>query len=103
MQNKLYVGNLPDTVSEEYLRNVFGKSGTVVSINLTIPIGFKKRGGYAYIIMRTAEEAKLAAHDLRDELIDGEKIQITYAHEIDQDRSTNYYVSRYKFSKHKRR
>ena len=63
--NKLYVGNLTYTVTDEQLEKLFSPHGQVVQINL---IGSK---GFGFIEMSSAEEAEKAK-----EALDGSSFEV---------------------------
>lgn len=63
MGKKLYVGNLPPSLSAEDLRQLFAKSGAVANIK----IGVDHRGrsqGFAFVEMDSADAAALAIKNL---------------------------------------
>ncbi len=67
--NKIYVGNLPYTIAEEELRDLFGSFGEIVKISLIRDKATRKSKGYAFIEFTQASEAEQAVKTMngRDE------------------------------------
>ena len=62
MSKKLYVGNLPFTSTEDELRELFGRHGTVDSVNVITDRETGRPRGFAFVEM---EEASAAADAIR--------------------------------------
>jgi len=60
MENKLYVGNLPYTATEEDLKNHFSQAGTVTSVALIKDRATGRAKGFGFVELATAEEAQKA-------------------------------------------
>jgi len=60
MDVKLYVGNLPDTTTEDDLRTLFDKAGQVASVALITDRSTGNSRGFAFVEMTTEVEAKNA-------------------------------------------
>ncbi len=60
MNTKLYVGNLPYSVDEAQLRELFGKSGTVTDVAVITDRETGRSKGFAFVTMGSAEEATKA-------------------------------------------
>ena len=60
MGKNLYVGNLPEAVTEADLKSNFEQTGTVVSANIIKDRYTGKSRGFAFIEMKTEDEAKEA-------------------------------------------
>ena len=78
MAKKLYVGNLPFTASEEELRTLFAKHGTVVSINLISDRDTGRPRGFAFVEMEnhTAAMSALDGYEM-----DGRTLRVNIAEE----------------------
>ena len=75
MTATLKVESLSPNVGEEHLKEIFGKYGTIIKINMSQHItGIYK--DYAYIEFSTIEEAKLATRYMDGGQIDGLKISV---------------------------
>ena len=71
--NKLYVGNLTYSVTEEQVEKLFGEQGQVNTVNL---IGNK---GFGFVEMSSAEEAEKAKEALNGASFEGRTIIVDEA------------------------
>lgn len=71
--NKLYVGNLPYSVSEEELKEFFAAYGTVVSVRVI------EGKGFGFVEMETVEEAETAREELNGKELKGRTMRIDEA------------------------
>ncbi len=60
MEPKLYVGNLPYTVTEDDLRGLFAQAGTVKSIALINDRDTGRSKGFGFVEFETNEDAQKA-------------------------------------------
>jgi RNA recognition motif-containing protein len=60
MEPKLYVGNLPYTVTEDELRDYFAQAGTIKSVALIRDRDTGRSKGFAFVEYETNEEAQKA-------------------------------------------
>jgi RNA recognition motif-containing protein len=60
MENKLYVGNLPYTATEDDLKNHFSQAGTVTSVALIKDRATGRAKGFGFVELATADEAQKA-------------------------------------------
>lgn len=60
MAKRLYVGNLPYTISEQQLRDLFSEVGSVESVTVIIDRNTNKAKGFGFVEMVTDEEAQKA-------------------------------------------
>ena len=60
MDSRLHVGNLPYSVTEEELRQLFSQAGTVRSVSLPIDRLTGRPRGFAFIEMSNHAEAQAA-------------------------------------------
>lgn len=60
MQPKLYVGNLSYSVTDEDLRKLFEKYGTIQTINIITDRFTARAKGFAFVEMSSGEEAQKA-------------------------------------------
>ncbi len=60
MNTKLYVGNLPYSIDEAQLRELFGKAGAVTDVAVITDRETGRSKGFAFVTMSTAEEATKA-------------------------------------------
>ena len=59
-QNKLYVGNLPYTVEEAQLRDLFGEYGEIQDLALIMDRDTGRPKGFAFITFATQQAAETA-------------------------------------------
>src|SRR5688572_1577833 len=57
MAQKLYVGNLPFSATEDELKSLFGQYGDVRSVNIISDRETGRPRGFAFVEMENAEEA----------------------------------------------
>ena len=67
MSSKLYVGNLPFSISEDSLRELFAESGTVESVNIITDRDTGRSKGFGFVEMSSEEEAQSAIEKLNGE------------------------------------
>jgi RNA recognition motif-containing protein len=79
-QNKIYVGNIAFTVSEENLKETFSKYGLVEDIKLVIDRATGRSRGFAFITFQKQFDAE-ASLQLNDTDIGGRKISVSMAKE----------------------
>lgn len=60
METKLFVGNLSYSTSEEDLRNLFAKAGSVASVTLITDRDSGRSKGFAFVEMATQTDAEQA-------------------------------------------
>jgi RNA recognition motif-containing protein len=91
MGRKLYVGNLPFSVTENTLQSTFSRHGTVESINLITDRDTGQSKGFGFIEMRTDGEANAAISELNGTELEGRPIKVNeakpQARRSDRDRS----------------
>jgi RNA recognition motif-containing protein len=91
MGRKLYVGNLPFSVTENTLQSTFSQHGTVESINLITDRDTGQSKGFGFIEMRTDGEANAAISELNGTELEGRPIKVNeakpQARRSDPDRS----------------
>ena len=79
MGRKLYVGNLPFSVTEPTLRSTFSQHGNVEAINLITDRDTGQSRGFGFIEMRTDAEANTAIRELNGTALDGMPIKVNEA------------------------
>ncbi|PHQ69897.1 MAG: RNA-binding protein [Sneathiella sp.] len=77
---KLIVLNLPRSLSETDLVNLFETYGTITACNLVMDEETEASKGFGFVEMARDEEAEIAAKDLHGRKIDGRKIRVKTAH-----------------------
>jgi cold-inducible RNA-binding protein len=79
MSVRLYVGNLPFSVSEQQLEELFGQIGVVESANLVTDRDTGRSRGFAFVEMDTREAADAAIAELNGREIDGRQLTVNEA------------------------
>ena len=91
MGRKLYVGNLPFSVTEHTLQSTFSQHGTVESVNLIADRDTGQSKGFGFIEMGTDAEANAAISELNGTELEGRPIKVNeakpQARRSDRDRS----------------
>ncbi len=64
MGRKLYVGNLPDSATEQTLQDTFSQCGTVDSVNVITDRDTGQSKGFGFIEMASEAEAQAAIDSL---------------------------------------
>src|SRR5688572_15675044 len=79
-QNKIYVGNIAFTVTEDDLKEAFSKYGMVEDIKLVIDRATGRSRGFCFITFQKQFDAE-ASLQLNDTDIGGRKISVSMAKE----------------------
>jgi cold-inducible RNA-binding protein len=79
MGRKLYVGNLPYEVGETELQELFGRAGSVDSVNVMRDQATGRARGFAFVEMRTDEEAQNAITALNGTQVGGRNLTVNEA------------------------
>jgi len=64
MGNKLYVGSIPFSATEESLRDLFSSIGEVESVKIITDADTGRSKGFGFVEMSSAEDAKKAIEQL---------------------------------------
>jgi len=76
----IYVGNLADEVSEDYLRGIFDAFGQVESVNILKDRFSGKSKGFGFLEMPSRDEAQVAIKEANGTDLKGSAIRINEAH-----------------------
>ncbi len=79
MGNKLYVGNLAYSVSDDKLQQQFGEFGTVTSAKVMMDRDTGRSKGFGFVEMSTAEQAAAAIRGLHGQSVDGRALVVNEA------------------------
>lgn len=82
MRTKLFVGNLPYTVTEERLREMFQADGR--SVNRVTIVTDRESGrsrGFAFVEMASSEDAQAAVGALNGMDLEGRALRVDEAHD----------------------
>ena len=79
MGSKLYVGNLPYSANQQTLEDVFGKCGTVESVNVIMNRDTGQSKGFGFVEMSSSAEAQKAIQEINGSSIDGREVKVNEA------------------------
>lgn len=79
MEYKLYVGNLPYSVTEEELNTLFTQAGTVKSVALILDRETKRSKGFAFVEMATQEDMQNAINTFNGREFKGRPLTVNIA------------------------
>ena len=75
----IYVGNLPYSISEDELKNAFGKFGSVTSVKIIIDKATGRSKGFAFVEMANSSEGNQAIKSLNETDLNGRNIKVNEA------------------------
>jgi len=76
---KLYVGNLPYTVNEDNLRELFGQVGEITSVSLITDKYTGQSKGFSFVEMSTEAEAQEAIKRFNGYTLDNRSLNVSEA------------------------
>jgi len=79
MGRKLYVGNLPFNTAENDLQELFGRAGSVETVNLIRDAATGRARGFAFIEMSSDEEAQHAIDEFHEHELGGRTLNVSEA------------------------
>jgi cold-inducible RNA-binding protein len=81
MGNRLYVGNLAFSTTDEALKDAFAEFGEVVEVKLMIERETGRSRGFAFVEMATAEAARSAIEQMNGAVLDSRALRVNEAEE----------------------
>jgi RNA recognition motif-containing protein len=88
--SKLYVGNLPFSVTDADLNALFAKHGTVTSVNIITDKFTNRPRGFAFVEMENDEAAQKAIAALNGTELEGRAIVVNQARPQEQKRERSF-------------
>lgn len=79
MNKKLYVGNLPYSVTEQELRTLFEQAGGVADVAVIMDRETGRSKGFGFVEMNTPEEATKAISQFNGHTLSNRQIQVSEA------------------------
>lgn len=76
MNTKLFVGNIPFSLSEPQLEELFSAHGKVVQVTIPTDRDTGRKRGFAFVEMGTQAEAEAAIRSLNGQTVDGRQIVV---------------------------
>ena len=90
MENRLYVGNLPYSATEDELRSLFEQAGTVVSVVVIKDRDSGRSKGFAFVEMSTGQEALQAVQLLSGQAMGGRELRVSLARSREESPRRDY-------------
>ena len=84
MGKKLYVGNLPYSVTESGLQEMFAAIGEVTSVSIITDRDTGRPRGFAFVEMANDEDARKAIAELNGKSLDGRQLTVNEARPQEQ-------------------
>lgn len=81
MSKKLYVGNLPFSLGDAELANLFAQAGNVASARVVLDPATGRKRGFGFVEMSTPEEAEAAVSMFNNSEVEGRQIVVDIARE----------------------
>jgi RNA recognition motif-containing protein len=91
MGRKLYVGNLPFSMSDAALTDLFSQAGAVESARIVRDQSTGQARGFGFVEMTTDEDAQKAISQLNQRNVDGRAIVVNEARPKTTDRAGGSY------------
>ena len=76
---KLFVGNIPFSMTEEELRTIFEEYGSILSCKLIVDLETGKSRGFGFIEYASKEDAQKAIDQVHDQEVKGKKLVVNEA------------------------
>src|SRR5262245_53382036 len=90
MNNKLYVGNLSYSTTEDTLRELFSQAGNIRSVSVMMDRVTNRPRGFAFVEMETPNEALKAIQLCNGQEVDGRNIKVNEAKPPEQRSNGDY-------------
>jgi RNA recognition motif-containing protein len=91
MSTKIYVGNLPYSVTDSTLESNFAEFGSVSSAKVMIDRETGRSKGFGFVEMALAEAAQAAINGLHGMSVDGRSITVNLARPREEGRGSGGY------------
>lgn len=85
----IYVGNLPYSVGEEDLQEIFSEFGEIESVKIITDKYSGRSKGFGFVVMENDEEAKAAIENLNGKSVDNREITVNEARPRNDNFSNN--------------
>lgn len=86
MSNKLYVGNLAYTTSDQDLRDAFAPHGTVQSASVVMDRDSGQSRGFGFVEYGSSAEAQRAVEAMNGTVVDGRTLNVNIARPREEGR-----------------
>jgi RNA recognition motif-containing protein len=79
MENRLFIGNLPWSIDDAGLRDLFASYGDVKDAHVAVDKFTKRSRGFGFVEFGTADEANAAIDAMNGKEVDGRPITVNIA------------------------
>ena len=79
MGNKVYVGNLPFTVSDTELKNLFSSFGNVTEATVIVDRFSKRSKGFGFVTFEDDASAAKAVAEMNGKDVEGRELKVSEA------------------------
>ncbi|MGE8494679.1 MULTISPECIES: RNA-binding protein [Comamonas] len=91
MSSKIYVGNLPYSVTDSSLQDNFSEFGSVTSAKVMMDRDTGRSKGFGFVEMASADVAQAAIDALNGRSVDGRQIVVNLARPREESRGAGGY------------
>ena len=85
-ESKVYVGNLPFSVGQEELKELFAEFGEITEATIISDKFSGRSTGFGFVTFATKEEAEKAVAEMNDKEMQGRQLKVSIAKPMDPDR-----------------
>lgn len=85
MQNKIYVGNLSFSVTNDTLSDAFSQFGTIRSARVIIDRDTNRSKGFGFVELSTSQEAENAVNSMNGSDLEGRALNVSIAKPMTND------------------
>ena len=82
---KLYVGNLPFSVDDAKLKELFSSYGDIEEANVIVNKFSNRSKGFGFVTFKNDDDAKKAIEEMNEKEVEGRKIAVNEAKPFDPD------------------
>ena len=82
---KVYVGNLPFSVDDEKLKELFSSYGEIEEVSVIKDKFSGRSKGFGFVTFKNDDEAKKAIEEMNDKEVEGRALKINEAKPLDPD------------------
>jgi len=82
---KVYVGNLPFSVGDEKLKEMFSSYGEIEEVSVIKDKFSGRSKGFGFVTFKNDEEAKKAISEMNDKDVEGRNLKVNEAKPMDPD------------------
>ncbi len=100
---KIYVGNLPFTVDDNGLKELFSSYGEIEEATVISDKFSGRSKGFGFVTFKDEESAKKAISEMNDKEVEGRNLKVNEAKPMDPDRPRRPSGPRRDFGRRERR